>query len=400
MFNKILFGKDKKGGFKVWSICAQPCGHSAIITILHGKEGGKMQEKVESVQVGKQGRTPLEQAISQAEGKIKKQIDKGYRESKSELEELPLLAMLATDYRKQGHRIEYPCFTSVKYDGVRCLAKCKGGVITLESRTGQPYDVPHIVEALSFMRDGEVLDGELYFHGAILQDITSAVKRTDARGEIEVCERKVEKAKKGGDEEEIAEAVTELNHAIYIGQLRPLLEFHVFDVPSEHDYATRLNVLQITAMDVQAAGTEYVRIAEHNLAVDEEDMKAQHKAAVAAGYEGIMLRNAKGVYESGKRSADLQKYKEFMDAEFKILDIIEDKDGHGVFVCQNDVTEHSFTVVMGSHADRIYQLANREQFVGEWLTVKFQSRYKGTLLPQFPTGVQLRACDEHGNPIE
>lgn len=399
MFNKILFGKDKKGGFKVWSISAMSVGDAAQVVVVHGKEGGKMQEKVEAIKAGKQGRTPLEQAISQAEGKIKKQMDKGYRENKNELEELPLLAMLAADYRKQGHRIEYPCFTSVKYDGVRCLAKCRGGVVTLESRTGQPYDVPHIVEALSFMREGWVLDGELYLHGETLQDITSAVKRTKPQEEIDAAEKKVLKAKEGGDREAIADALTEYNEALNIKRIRENMEFHVFDIPSDMEFPDRLEQLTWLA-EKYFPVTGKVHATHYRVVIDEDGMKWAHKQAVSQGYEGIMLRNFKGVYESGKRSADLQKYKEFMDAEFYVFDVIPDKDGHGVLVCNNDLNDLTFTVVMGSHDERIYQLQNKHEFVGKYLTVKFQSRYKGTLLPQFPTGVQFRACDAAGNPVE
>lgn len=392
MFNKILFGKDKKGGFKVWSISAMAVGDAAQVVVVHGKEGGKMQEKVEAVKAGKQGRTPLEQAISQAEGKIKKQVDKGYRENKADLDDLPLLAMLAADYRKQGHRIEYPCYTSVKYDGVRCLAKRKNGVITLESRTGQPYDVPHIVEALSFMKEGWVLDGELYLHGESLQDITSAVKRTRPWEEVEDAEAKLEKAK-GVSEEAHAEAITELNAALNIQRIRENLEFHVFDIPSDMDFTCRLEQLVwLNDNFIESIGKLYVT--GYATAFSEADMKEQHKQAVAQGYEGIMLRNFQGVYESGKRSADLQKYKEFMDAEFRIVGNTRDKDGLVVYTCRNDVNDEEFNVTIGSHEER------QNVVDASWLTVKFQSRYKGTLLPQFPTGVAFRACDEAGNPVD
>jgi DNA ligase-1 len=103
-----------------------------------------------------------------------------------------------------------------------------------------------------------------------------------------------------------------------------------------------------------------------------------------------MLRNRMGMYESGKRSADLQKYKEFVDAEFLILDILPAKDEGSVYSLKNDLNEETFTCTMGDMPARAKALAEKHLHIGKFLNVKFQSRYKGTLLPQFPTGEYIR----------
>ncbi len=388
---KTLYGLDKKGGFKIWTIqveqvhCDMP---EAMITISHGKLGGKQTVKTESILEGKQGRTVFEQAVSEANARIKKQEDKGYRESKEELEELPVLAMLAADYRKQGHRIEYPCFGSVKYDGVRALAKKKNGVVTLESRTSQLYSLPHIEAALNIhMQDGDIWDGEVYKHGYELQDIVSAVKRTDTQAEVDAANRKLDKASKLSQKEQ-AEALVEYGEALEIHKLRPQLEFHIFDVVSDRSFYERVSDLEeLTGVPVVSP---LIQITQYSWIADEADMKVKHKEAVAQGYEGIMLRNFKGLYESGKRSADLQKYKEFLDSEFTIVDIVPDKQGNGIYVVRNDLNDLQFQVVMGDMSERAAALKDKESLVNKLLTVKYQTRYKGTLLPQFPTGVVIR----------
>ena len=119
-------------------------------------------------------------------------------------------------------------------------------------------------------------------------------------------------------------------------------------------------------------------------------MKVAHKDAVRRGFEGIMIRNADGVNESGKRSADLQKYKEFVDSEFLILDVLPAKDDGSVFAVQNDLNEMEFAVTLGSMAQRAEFLANKELYIGKLITVQYQARYKDTLLPQFPTGRAIR----------
>lgn len=385
-----LFGKDKGGKYKVWAIGTTESGD---LTIAHGQEGGKMTVKMEKIKPKNVGRanetTPEQQADLEAQGRIKKQIDKGYRLTKEELEELPLLAMLAGDFNKIGHRIDWENGVHVpdKFDGVRCVAKCTSiGCITLESRTGQPWDVPHLTKELMwYMNPGDILDTEIYVHGYVLQDITSAVKRTDTQAAIDKWQRKYDKAV--GDEA-IAEAYAELQNAHLIHELRPKLELHVFDVPSEKPWYQRLEDLKEYALRFSDLGK--VKLTENPIAFSEEEMKILHKDAVRRGYEGVMLRNKMGMYESGKRSADLQKYKEFVDEEFEILDILPAKDDGSVYLLKNNLNDLTFTCTMGDMADRAKALAEKHLRIGKFLNVDFQSRYKGTLLPQFPTGNYIR----------
>ena len=382
---KTFYGLDKKNGYKVWNISvkAGPAG-DAYLTISHGKEDGKLTEKVDyfGAGYGKQGRTPYEQAISEAEGRIKKQTDKGYRENKTDLGSLDTLAMLAADYRKQGHRIEYPCYGSVKYDGVRALAKKRNGVVSLESRTSQPYDIPHLTKILDIhMQDGDIWDGEIYVHGYELQDIVSAVKRTDP-------EKEIAKAKRAYDKDDSEQNEAAVIEAILVGELRQKLQFHIFDVVSDKPFSERVEDLdELCGIPVVSP---CIQITEYGYIGSEEAMKEHHKWAVSNGYEGSMLRNFSGLYESGKRSASLQKYKSYLDSEFIILDVVPDKQGNGVFICQNDLNNLTFQVVMGSMAERLSALDSKEEFKGKHLTVQYQARYKDTLLPQFGTGKGVR----------
>ena len=380
---KTLYGLDKKGGMKVWTITTSAAGE---ITISHGKLGGKMTIKNEHITEGKQGRTLGEQADLEARARIKKQEDKNYRENQADLENLDILAMLAADYRKRGKSIQYPCYGSDKYDGVRALAKKRDGIVTIESRTSQAYDIPHIHAALSIhMQEGDIWDGEVYLHGEVLQDITSAVGRTDTQAKIDAAQRKYEKAV--GDEK-IALAFQELEEAKLIHEIRPKLEFHIFDVVSDKTFDERVKDLDtlcgIPVVSPCIQITQYVWVA------DADDMKVKHDDSVDRGYEGLMLRNFKGVYESGKRSTDLQKYKEFVDAEFEILDVIPDKEDGSRFVVRNNLNDRTFTVTLGSMAQRAEYLANKHLYIGKMITVRYQSRYKKTKLPQFPTGVVIR----------
>ncbi|WPJ20503.1 putative DNA ligase [Pseudomonas phage vB_PF_Y1-MI] len=414
MFEVNLFGKDKGGKYKVWSIEVReyldPVSQrdTVSLSIRHGQEGGKITLKQEFDPVGKQGRTSYEQALLEAEARVKKQMDKGYRENKAELEELPVLPMLAGDYNKIGHRINYEkgVYLSDKLDGVRLMAKClKDGAIVLQSRTGQPYDIPHIAEELKgIMQPGDILDGEAYLHGYVLQDIASAVKRTDTLKEVKKLQVKLRKYQVknniicGGsvpDPEEYDAILVALDEAVVIHELRQNLQFIVFSVIESDTVSQDMPFSEVVLETIfykatRSPDSSYIRFIEYNVAMSEEEMKEAHKDSVSRGYEGIMIRNSDGVNESGKRSADLQKYKEFVDAEFLILDVLPAKDEGSVYLLKNDLNDRTFTCTLGSMSDRAKALEEKSERCGKYMTAQFQSRYKNTLLPQFPTGKLIR----------
>lgn len=349
--NKVtLYGKDKSGKFKQWSIWTV----EDSLFIEHGQEGGKLQlkeEKVKGKNVGRSNQTSdSEQAEFEANSRINKQVDKGYRADKSELEELPLLPMLANDYLKQGHRIKYPCWVSDKLDGVRCLAIRSEEGVVLKSRGGKLYEVKHIQDQLKLsMRVGEIWDGELYIHGKYLEEIVSAVKKPN--------------------------------------DMTKDLWFVVFDVVNDQPFEKRLQ--DIVAIHGRTMSQQVDSIV-YSLVDCEQEMKTAHKDCVARGFEGIMLRNKKGSYESGKRSADLQKYKEFLDEEFEIVAVGKDKNDNAVLCVLDPTSGETFTVCYGDFEERKNQLENWKSYIGKKLTVKYQTRYKDSKLPQFPTGVVIR----------
>ena len=401
IYKETLYGLDKNDGIKTWTIWTVDAPEDSAIIVEHGKLGGKMTTQKTVIKVGKQGRSIPEQAINEAKSKVKKQLDKNYRRTQAELTDLPLLPVLAGDYRKIGHRVKYELGVDLsdKFDGVRLLAKCEHiGVIKLVSRTGQPYSIPHIERELAFiMNPGDVLDGEAYLHGEVLQDITSAVERTDTQAKIDEIQRAI--VKKGADYRKPSKdsriinptLAEELENAELIKKIRPQLQFHVFDLPSDKVWTERLEALNEYARErFLTIEQRFVLLVKYTRVFSEEEMKYWHKHAVDRGYEGIMLRNANGLYESGKRSADLQKYKEFLEAEFQVVDYTVDKDGHIVFICCNDLNQRRFNVIFGSAEEKAAMLAMADNFLTEYLKVKFQSRYKKTLLPQFPTGIMFR----------
>jgi hypothetical protein len=79
-----------------------------------------------------------------------------------------------------------------------------------------------------------------------------------------------------------------------------------------------------------------------------------------------------------------------LDEEFEIIAVLEDKNHNAVFEVYDSTAKDYFTVTYGDFEQRKHQLMYSNQYIGKKLTVKFQTRYKDSKLPQFPTGLIIR----------
>jgi DNA ligase-1 len=122
------------------------------------------------------------------------------------------------------------------------------------------------------------------------------------------------------------------------------------------------------------------------------DFRAMFSDFVQAGYEGIMLRNINGLYQTNYRSGDLMKYKEFDEDEYPITGFTEGEGrekGAVVWICETS-DRKTFTVrPQGSIENRRNQFKNGASFVGKMMTViHFGLTQEG--IPRFPIGKAIR----------
>ena len=189
----------------------------------------------------------------------------------------------------------FPALLQPKLDGVRCVFTKEGAF----SRTGKEFkNVDHIKETLKplFKKYPYIrLDGELYNH-KLKEDFEKSISL-------------VRKTKPTFEHRKEAEK---------------LVQYHIYDiVPLEHvksaTYEERLdrlidivhaNNLFLNMKHVRTVGTHWVNSL--------EDAKDIHNKALKAGYEGSIYRNPDGIYK-GTRSWDLMKFKDFHDAEARIV---------------------------------------------------------------------------------
>jgi len=187
-----------------------------------------------------------------------------------------------------------PVFIQPKLDGVRCLIQyerinANTETVIAYSRTGKEWkNINHILFNLRpffQLNPDVVLDGELYNH-----------KLKDDFEKIISCVRKTKPTDEHRRESE------------------QLVEFHCYDVihPKLKTFSERNEWLRLNV-----PGNCYVKQVESTVIRNEVDAQHENNANLAMGYEGSILRT-NDIYQH-KRSHSLRKFKQFHDAEAKII---------------------------------------------------------------------------------
>lgn len=360
--NKTLYGKSSSGSIKVWSISVfENKDDTCSINIAHGKLNGNLQLDTRVISSGKNiGKanetTVLEQALFEANSLWKKKIDQGYFENESDITDYSeaerWLPMLAKTWEDSASSVILPGYTQVKLDGVRCLSEKVNGKVTMWSRQGKEIAVPTLVreELEKALSDGESTDGELYVHGWSFQRIISAVK----------------KRSKDTD----------------------LLEYHIYDLPSKSKKSFKERFVDANRSNFSGR----LKIVPTFEVKSFDNIFEKEVEALEDGYEGLMFRNAEGIYKFKHRSSDLLKIKRFTDSEFEI---IGSKDGTGreegliIFRCKNEAGKEFDVRPAGSMEERAKMWQKKDSFVGKLLKVKYQE-FTDDGLPRFPVGLHIR----------
>jgi ATP-dependent DNA ligase len=354
--------------------------HDLLIT--EGKNIGKKNET-----------TPEQQALLESEREWIKKKKQGYSEENASAEETKeqkeptkskkssassklLKPMLALEF-DMSKTVKFPVYIQPKLDGVRCLVyKDDYGKITFQSRQNTIYDdFPQLSSVLNNLfshfsdQTGLVLDGELYTHGMPFETITGLVRRS----------------KRNPDE------VVKLEYQIYDCFYSGEENLSKNSMP----YRERYQVLR-SAFDCMQ-NLNGLRLVDTMEATTKEDIENFHRyfTALEVPYEGIMVRTINGTYKQQGRSKDLQKYKKFMDEEFKVVGHHEGNGTHAgtpIFECKSNVNnEKTFSVTMqGTLESKRTMMENIEdRFYGKMLTVKYQEK-SADGIPRFPVGIGFR----------
>lgn len=351
----MLVRRTSKGAIQTWLVSVEPeTDGTATIVTRYGLLDGAIQETRDNIAKGKNiGRknatTPYTQAVAEAQSLWNEKRDRNcygltIEESDLKKQYAPMLAQSWFNKKRQmtgyAKKVDWADvgynFGQPKFDGNRCAALIKNGRTILKTREGVEIDsCDHLTDIFDQANLPDVsLDGELYIHG---------MRVTEIRGLI---------AKKQPGTENLCFVMYDLNDPY-----NPFPE----RFKSVIEYKSRLGG------NVHLSRTVPIN--------SEAELLAFHDECVQNGYEGAMLRHGRDGYAAGDRDGQLLKVKDFTDAEFKIIDC---KGGRGkfkdaaVFVCITDAGHEFDVTAPGSIKNKEEYLANKEQYIGRNITVKFQ----------------------------
>jgi len=208
--------------------------------------------------------------------------------------------MLAYPANKKPIDYNKPVYIQPKLDGVRCVIQRENlgntGLlldVVAYSRTGKEWkNIDHILKQLKpfFKKYPKViLDGELYNH--------------DLKDDFEKIISLVRKTKPTDEDRSEAARLT---------------QFHCYDIIDEElPFDQRIEFATEALMISQHFGLSSIHTVDTQLITSERSAKNCHDANLIAGYEGSIVRT-NDPYQC-KRSHNLRKFKDFSDAEARIV---------------------------------------------------------------------------------
>jgi ATP-dependent DNA ligase len=213
----------------------------------------------------------------------------------------------------------------------------RDGKFIMISRTGKPVKMPHIeAELAPLLNEGDFVDGENYTTERSFEQITGMCRTQDGHSDIEV------------------------------------IKFHIFDfynlMHQNETFNSRLAKMQ------KFKNLKHCVLVETVWLSTKDKVQAKHDEYASQGYEGIMIRDAHGIYKLAERSNTLLKFKAFQTEEYTIV----------------GAEEGNFSVrPKGTFEERTEWFRNKNKYVGKPLTVQFQNLTNGGI-PRFPVGLAIR----------
>ena len=357
---KILISRDSKSKLRVVMISCEWDEEKQLYRLkrLTGQFQGKMIEQpVIEITKGKVKRTISEQATLEFNSHVKKYLDKGYKcisdygytllenfdenvVPKSNTDQKGLVKpMLCEQYDFNDSKLEKITWkASTKLDGLRTMLYYKDGVIYTSSRGGKDYNVAATyiredvyLKSLFESNPNLILDGELYRHGWNLQKISGL-------GRLETLH---------DDHKE--------------------LKFYCYDIVDESaTFEQRYNRLQTFTE------TDKFILVQHVDVKGNDNIKTLHDRYISEGYEGLVLRDPSKTYKCGSRSNRMLKVKEFVDAEFEVIDLVEGlRDEDMCFLLTTKEGNTFKAKPIGDRQLKQWYRDNLELLIGKMATVKY-----------------------------
>lgn len=335
--------------------------------------------------------TNEEQAKSEAQAKWEKKLKEGYALTPQDAESRqyfdPMLAQSYDDRKTAIQSVfadEGMVYCQPKLDGIRCIVRKEGDQIIARTRSGRTIDsIPHIIESVQSYFDTDnslVLDGELYNHEL----------KHDFNKIVSLVRKQTPSRTKSDTDKSFDKKLNKYESAMV--ESKSLVQYHIYDIPRS-DTFSKNSLFSERFFAVEIDSDNHVKMVKTSIAFSFDDLDEHYKKYVADGYEGQMIR-INYTYEKSKRSAKLLKRKDFMDAEYKVVNI-EEGNGNRTgtakhLVCYCDKTEQNFNSNIKGNFDYLAEiLNNKEYYIGKQATIKFFELTPDGV-PRFPYAIAFR----------
>jgi len=287
--------------------------------------------------------------------------------------------MLAHDGAKHEKKIKGIKLIEPKLDGVRCLT-----VVDYEAKT-----------VVQYTRNGKVLENFSHITDGILNNIDLLGRSYVIDGEVVSSSfQTLMKQVHRKDDVKATDA------RLMAFDIIPLKEFQAGE--SILGQRRRSNLLRaLKPMLDKCGGIDIIDQTEVDLDsyVGELQFKQINKDAIAAGYEGIMIKDPDAVYEC-KRSASWLKQKPFIEVSLEIKDVEEGTGKNagrlGAIVCEGTDDGKDIAVNVGSgfsDSDRDSYWDSRDTLPGQVVEVRADAitqNQDGTYSLRFPRFLRFR----------
>lgn len=361
-----LYKRAKTGAVLSWTITQEDDYYYTVSGQLDGKLTRSKNFYCKGKNIGRANETsPSEQAAKVAESKWKKQLERGYVQDPDDIDKNIINKIEPMTARKYGE-VDLPdvVMSQPKLDGLRCLIT-KDRAISRGNKDWVTID--HVRKALAPIFEKHphlVLDGELYSHD--LHDdfnkITSLVKKTKPT------------------EDDIAECAR-------------VIQFWWYDIAgTDLTFAERSKL--IVSLYIDHVKSPVVVPVQTMKCYNKEQLDASYSEYIREGYEGQMVRDPESKYEH-KRSKGLLKRKEFIDAEYKIVDVCEGQGNKagmaGYMILAREDGKTFRSNIKGNHDHLRETLERRDRLVGQYATCKFFELTPDGI-PRFPYVIGIRVA--------
>ena len=388
---QTLYKIDTKGKLREWTMHIDGASFYAVKGLVEGKKTTDKATTTIAKNVGRSNETtPEAQAELQAQAKFQKKLDSGYALNEIDAQTKKFYEpMLAHNFKDRQDELvgKYPCYSQPKLDGIRCIVRKEGDKLVGRTRNGKEIEcIPHILKSLNgfFLAFPKaILDGELYNHD--LRDnfnkITSLVRKQKPIQSSSMTDKAFAK-KQTEYQERLAEA-------------EDTIQYHVYDAPRINDVINENQSFdfRIDELKAKLITNKHIVLVETSEVYSLGNLNSLYNQYLEQGYEGQMVRKSLSSYEN-KRSKSLLKRKEFVDAEYKVVDIdVGNGNRSGTakhLVCYCPKTKRTFNSNIKGSFDYLKEIYdNRAEYIGQMATIKyFQLTPDG--IPRFPYAISFR----------